>query len=36
MRERLPALAAYAPLTAMGEVIAEARGVNREAGTAAR
>ena len=33
MRDRLPALAGYLPLTAMGEVIAEARS---EAGTTAR
>lgn len=36
MRERLPSLGDYRPLTAIGEVIAEASGVKREAGTAAR
>lgn len=34
MRERMPALAGYQPLTATGEVIVEARGPERRAGTA--
>lgn len=36
MRERVPALAGYQPLTAMGDVIAEASGMATERGAPAR